>query len=170
MKVLSDLFTRVLCAVLVLALINIPEMASAQQQSVNTDAEQSSSEAASATTPAQPASLSENTSQPAQPKSSELPNSPGALRAQATPPQSPQSEQQQQQRTTERPLGTAAAEIGNASGTAASKPAGVAIAPAKQRQSRSLLLKWGAVLGAGAAIGTVMALSAGSPSRPPGAP
>ena len=93
-------------------------------------------------------------SQPAQAQPSELPNSPGSVRP-------------QQPAVTERPLGTAAAEIGNASGTAASKPAGVAIAPAKQHQSRSLLIKLGAVLGAGVAIGTVMALSNASPSRPP---
>jgi hypothetical protein len=48
-------------------------------------------------------------------------------------------------------------------------PAGVAIAPAKQRQSRALLLKIGAIVGTGVAVGTVMALSNATPSKPPGA-
>src|SRR6185369_2128355 len=54
-------------------------------------------------------------------------------------------------------------------GSAASKPAGAAIAPAKQRRTRSLLIKLGIIAGAGAALGTVYGLSKGSPSRPPGA-
>jgi hypothetical protein len=67
------------------------------------------------------------------------------------------------------PLGTAAAEKGQTAGGGASRPAGVAIAPAKQKRSRSLLIKLGAVAAAGAAIGTVYALSKGTSSTPPGA-
>lgn len=67
------------------------------------------------------------------------------------------------------PLGTAAAEKGQTAGGAASRPAGVAIAPAKQKRSRSLLIKLGAVAAAGAAIGTVYALSKGTSSVPAGA-
>jgi len=67
------------------------------------------------------------------------------------------------------PAGTAAAQIGKLKGGPASKPAGAAIAPAKQRRVRSYLLKFGAIAGAGIAVGTVLALSHGSPSRPPGA-
>lgn len=73
------------------------------------------------------------------------------------------------QKPPQEPLGTAAAELGAASGTAASKPAGVAVAPAKQHRSRSLLFKVGAIVGAGAALGTVFALSASTSSKPPGA-
>ena len=51
----------------------------------------------------------------------------------------------------------------------AGRAEGAAIAPAKQRRVRSLLIKLGALAGAGAAVGTVYALSHGSPSRPPGA-
>jgi hypothetical protein len=69
---------------------------------------------------------------------------------------------------TTRPVGTAAAEAPPSSGVAASEPAGTAIAPAKQRQVRSLLIKLGALLGAGAAVGTVMALSSATSSKPPG--
>jgi hypothetical protein len=69
----------------------------------------------------------------------------------------------------QKPVGTAAAEAPSVRGTGASKPAGFAIAPGKQRQSRSFLIKVGAVIGAGAALGTVMALSMASSSKPPGA-
>jgi hypothetical protein len=72
--------------------------------------------------------------------------------------------QQPTQRT--EPLGAAAAERAATAGGAASKPAGTAIAPAKQKQRWSLLLKLGAVVGAGVAIGTVAALSKSSPSSP----
>ena len=68
----------------------------------------------------------------------------------------------------ENPVGTAAAEKGATRGGAASKPAGSAIAPAKQRQVRSLLIKLGLVAAAGVAVGTVMGLSKGSPTTPPG--
>jgi hypothetical protein len=70
----------------------------------------------------------------------------------------------------ENPVGTAAAEKGVTRGGAASKPAGTAIAPAKQRQVRSLLIKLGVVAAAGVAVGTVLGLSKGSPTSPPGAP
>src|SRR5205823_9665862 len=57
------------------------------------------------------------------------------------------------------PVGAANAEKVPTTGGAASKPAGVAIAPAKQHQTRSLLLKIGAIAAAGVAAGTVYALS-----------
>ncbi len=66
------------------------------------------------------------------------------------------------------PVGAATAESVPTTGGAAAKPAGVAIAPAKQHQTRSLLLKVGAVVAAGAALGTVYALSHGTSSTPPG--
>ena len=73
----------------------------------------------------------------------------------------------QPKRQTE-PVGAATAESVPTTGGAAAKPAGVAIAPAKQHQSRSLLIKVGAALAAGAALGTVFALSHGTASTPPG--
>jgi len=66
------------------------------------------------------------------------------------------------------PVGAATAESVPTSGGAAAKPAGVAIAPAKQHQTRSLILKLGAVAAAGAALGTIFALSHGTSSKPPG--
>ena len=69
----------------------------------------------------------------------------------------------------QRPVGTAAAEAPKVNGVTAAQPAGVAIAPAKQHRVRTLVLKVGAIVGAGAAVGTVIALTAATPSKPPGA-
>jgi hypothetical protein len=88
--------------------------------------------------------------------------SPNAAPAQTSVPEAPQPK-----RPTE-PVGAATAESVPTSGGAAAKPAGIAIAPAKQHQTRSLLFKIGAVVAAGAALGTVYALSHGTSSTPPG--
>jgi hypothetical protein len=71
-----------------------------------------------------------------------------------------------QQNDDVRPLGTAAAPYSKPSGVMGSRPAGVVIAPAKQRRVRAILISVGVVAGAAIAIGTVAALSHGSPSRP----
>jgi hypothetical protein len=65
------------------------------------------------------------------------------------------------------PVGAAAAEKVPTAGGAASRPAGIAIAPAKQHQTRSLLIKIGAIAAAGIAVGTIYGLSRSSPSIPP---
>lgn len=72
----------------------------------------------------------------------------------------------EQKQTTE-PVGAAAAEKVPTAGGAASKPAGAAIAPAKQHQTRSLLIKIGAIAAGGIAAGTIYALSKGTSSKPP---
>jgi hypothetical protein len=101
----------------------------------------------------------------------ELPDSPGKSSAQQPAQANPPAQQQNSQATTPaNPSGTAVAPAAPASGGAASKPAGVAIAPPKQRQIRSLLIKLGFLAGAGAALGTVAALSAGSPAHVPNSP
>jgi len=86
--------------------------------------------------------------EPSQPET--LPNSPGSVRSQIaqnnpqfSAQQSPSREQQAQE-----PVGTAAAGSVETTGVAASKPAGAAIAPAKQRRTRALLIKVGALVGA----------------------
>ncbi len=108
--------------------------------------------------------------------SNELPDSPGAILAQAQAPPAPQSAQPQSQSSAvqespapQRPVGTAAAEAPSTSGVAASEPAGVAIAPAKQRRTRTIIIRTGAIIGAAVAVGVVVALSAGTSSKPPGA-
>lgn len=73
---------------------------------------------------------------------------------------------QQQQNGSSNPVGTAAAPYEKATGVAASRPAGAVVAPAKQKRSRSFLIRVGLIVGACVAVGTVVALSAGSPSRP----
>jgi hypothetical protein len=120
---------------------------------------------------------------------SELPDSPGATVAKsedaakqqnasgqpwsaATPSsQNPQSSSSgtQTQPPPQKPVGTAVAEAPHAGGVAASQPAGVAIAPAKQRRVRTIVLRMGAIVGAGVAVGSVVALTAATGSKPPGA-
>jgi hypothetical protein len=97
----------------------------------------------------------------------ELPENPGRSTAPAETPSPSASSVPQKQQPTE-PSGTAVAPAIQASGGAASKPAGVAIAPPKQRQVRSWLIRFGFIAGAGVALGTVAALSAASPGRVPG--
>jgi len=128
--------------------------------------------------PAQTGALPEGASE-------KLPDSPGVVQSQiqnapqqpssspeaASP--SPQSQTPQsmpdQGAKLQRPVGTAAAEAPAVSGITAAQPAGVAIAPAKQRRVRVIVLKVGAIVGAGVAVGTVVALTAGTGGKPPGA-
>ena len=105
-----------------------------------------------------------------------LPNAPSSTAQPSTvvlgadgKPVAQQTPQQPAAPGTTQPLGTAAAEKATTAGGAASRPAGTAIAPVKQRQVRSFLIKLGLIAAGGVALGTVYALSKGSPSKPPGA-
>lgn len=112
-----------------------------------------------------------------------LPDSPGTIQSAQLEAQQPATAQQsmQSQPAAEpavqpaapplptEPLGTAAAETVPTMGVAASRPAGAALAPGKQRRIRSFLIRTGAIVGAAAAVGVTMALTEGSPSKPPGA-
>jgi cytoskeletal protein RodZ len=108
---------------------------------------------------------------------SPLPDSPGATAGQSSSEKQPLGTETLAQSqappdpppTPQRPVGTAAAEAPYVSGVAASQPAGVAIAPAKQRRLRTILIRTGVIIGAGVAIGTVVALSEATSSKPPGA-
>lgn len=108
----------------------------------------------------------------------ELPDSPGTewsklqssnMPQDGVPQSSPSPAPNPPEQKSQRPVGTAAAEAPNVNGVTAAEPAGVAIAPAKQRRVRTIVLRVGAIIGAGAALGTVIALSAGTSSKPPGA-
>jgi cytoskeletal protein RodZ len=111
----------------------------------------------------------------------ELPDSPGSTQAQQqstssqtekankTADQTSSNSTQQEPQKLQRPVGTAAAEAPKVSGITAAQPAGIAIAPAKQHRVRTIVIKVGAIMGAGAALGTVIALTAATPSKPPGA-
>ncbi len=65
-----------------------------------------------------------------------------------------------------KPVGAAAAPYERTMGVAASRPAGAAIAPAKQRRVRTILISAGLIAGAAIAVGSVAALSHGTPGRP----
>jgi anti-anti-sigma factor len=126
-------------------------------------------EGASSTKPGPKTSGSGATDVQAEPSQPEtLPNSPGTVRSQTVDDDRLPSGQQPspKQNGTQEPLGTAAAEYVKTTGVAASRPAGAAIAPAKQRRARSILIKVGVIAGAGVAVGAVVALSSASPSRP----
>ena len=71
------------------------------------------------------------------------------------------------QNTQTLPAGTAAAPYEKQEGVSASKPAGAAIAPGKQRRIHSFAIRAGLLIGAAIAIGVVTAASLGSPSRSP---
>jgi hypothetical protein len=116
------------------------------------------------------------------PGTESLPDSPGAGKyatvvAQAggqtdpAPPaqQPPAAAQQPPPPQAQKPVGTAAAETTTTTGFAVSRPAGSALAPAKQKRSRTILISVAAVVGAAVAVGAVAALSKGTPSKPPGA-
>jgi len=163
---------KLLAGLLVLAFSGAPQvLAQAAQQPAPADNQAQSTQNAPATqTPAQRPSgvVPDPAAAPLQPAPSNLPDAPSTQPPQAPAPSAPprvapQSAPQQQ------PLGAAAAEAARTSGGAASKPAGSAIAPAKQKQVRSLLIKLGIIAAAGAALGTVYALSRGTSSTPPGA-
>ncbi len=150
-----------LSAVLAAALAMAPLAAEAQQPTTTP-----------ADTAAQP-QQSGTTVNPAQgplepvpsPDQNQLPESPQAQPPAATPDQQAPAKPPQQNQT--EPLGTATAPGVSTVGGGASRPAGTAIAPAKQRQYRSLLIKLGLIAAAGGALGTVYALSRGTSSVPP---
>ena len=161
MEIMRRLRMRVISSGLVMALL-APPLALAGDDHSKTDAPAPAAGATDTSTsnpggdlPDSPGSTQSNSSQ-----------SPPATSSPAPPQQAPPAPAAQS--TTHEPVGTAAAAIGHPAGVAAANPAGNAIAPAKQKRARMLVIKVGAILGAGVAIGTVAALSSGSPSHPPG--
>ena len=110
---------------------------------------------------------SEGTSATTTPGGNELPDAPSIAQPVQ---QSTESSSIQPQNPGSVPSGAAGAKVPTVRGAPASRTVGAAIAPAKQRQRRSLLIKVGLVAGACVAVGSAFALSKGSPSKPPGAP
>lgn len=155
---MKSLMTRILSLVLLVSLAGLTEVASAMMAPPSLATEQAQqSSGDTQNTPAQtPATPDQN--------GKALPDSPSATQSNQN-----QHAPQEPDQTSQQPRGTAAAQAAKTHGGAASKPAGAAIAPARQRRTRSLLIKLGIIAGAGAALGTVYGLSKGSPSRPPGA-
>jgi len=100
------------------------------------------------------------------PVDNQLPDAPTP----AQPIQQDQESSSKQQSPGSVPSGAAGAKAPTVKGAPAAQPVGAAIAPAKQRQRRSLLIKAGLIAGTCIAVGSAFALSKGSPSKPPGAP
>ena len=180
---MNQFTNRVLGACLALILSGMEPMTALAQQSV-TDPQQQPPPAAQPAPDAQPAAPNAATPDAQNPSATReeqenkatqdlmngqrLPESPSSVKnnpteQQATTPQTPT------QVAPIEPTGTAAAQTGRISGNAASRPAGAAIAPAKQHQARSFLIKMGVIAGAGVALGTVYGLSRASGPKPPGA-
>jgi anti-anti-sigma factor len=159
------------CLVLLLILI-APLAAAASPQQETSSSRQTDVSAAQSQTSSQESNSGDRKSnfEPFQPQA--LPDSPGTVRSQTADGNqlsaASQPSPNQQQDVPQEPVGTAAAEFIKTTGVAASKPAGSAIAPAKQRRARSVLIKVAAIAGAGVAVGAVVALSAASPSHPAG--
>src|SRR5512146_2412647 len=152
---------------LVFAVCGIPDLAAqqtstAQQQQQGQQSQQPSNNGVTVN-PAQPP-LAPPPSTEEQPTTIYEGNQPNAPAPQTT---NVQQQVQPQQQQPKEPLGAATAGSVATEGGGASRPAGTAIAPAKQHQVRSFLIKLGAVAAAGIAIGTVYALSKGTPSVPP---
>ena len=85
---------------------------------------------------------------------------------QSTTPQAGTDQSAQSHSGLTKPVGTAAAPSEPVTGVAATRPVGAAISPAKQRRARTILIRMSIVIGAAVAVGTVVALSKASPSRP----
>jgi hypothetical protein len=154
-----------------------PQTPTQEQQQPSQQLPQSADPAANQQAPAQQ-SQSSDASQPAQSNTQDqLPNAPSSLQplppsprpSQPAQPEEAQNGQtaQQSKRAPHEPEGVAVAGEAKTAGGPASKPAGTAIAPAKQRQVRSLLIKIGAIAAGGAAFGIIYGLSRGTPSIPP---
>jgi hypothetical protein len=160
------LFAPLACnAVLFAALLApvLPLPAAAQQQSAVPQRVAELPDSPSATLAAAGQPAQQASSAPAAANSKPNP----VLEARATESDSPA--RQEAPPSAEKPVGTAAAGVMPASGIAASQPAGVAIAPAKQHRVRTILIRTGVIIGAGVAVGSVVALTEATPSRPPGA-
>jgi len=179
-------FTRALIAALMLTVSGVPELIAQTTQSNNgtntgNSQTQGQSNSQGNTDPRFSGVKPDPSAGPQTPTlTPQVPESPSPVQPQQQEQQLPSTPSPQPSATTntqpaqpvtqrENPVGTAAAEKGVTRGGAASKPAGTAIAPAKQRQVRSLLIKLGVVAAAGVAVGTVVGLSKGSPTSPPGA-
>ncbi|MBZ5532929.1 MAG: hypothetical protein LAO20_15985 [Acidobacteriia bacterium] len=156
---------------LILVLLSRPGWSLAPAQQQDGSAQKQSEEVKPAETqpqkaePASPdptdgVSRSESKSGPA-----ELPSAPVAKTTQST---DEQKSATPTQADAQKPSGTAAAESEKMSGVAASTPTGMAIAPAKQHRRRAFWVKLGAVAGASVALGTTLALSRSTSSKPPG--
>jgi len=144
---------------------------SAQDSNARTPQDTSSQDAQSGSTrpdPSQAPLAPVPTARPAD-TNSVPPDAPSEVQRSQQQAQPTATQAQPVQQTPTVPLGTATAQQGATRGGVASRPAGEAIAPAKQRQVHSLLIKLGLVAAGAVAVGTVVGLTRGTSSIPPGA-
>jgi hypothetical protein len=173
---------RVVAIALSALLCNIPQYAAAQsaasqQTQVAQDANQNAQQSAPADNaqsqntrpdPSQAPLAPVPTARPAD-NNSIPPDAPSEVqRSQQSQPTTTREAQPLQQQAPSVPLGTATAQQGATRGGLASRPAGEAIAPAKQRQVHSLLIKVALLAAGAAAVGTVVGLTRATSSVPPG--
>jgi hypothetical protein len=163
-------FVLALCAMLLLQPatgIAQESVAQKQQGSASPTSEFSSSQPA--------ASVDELPSAPVPQASSQPQNDPGqqpSAPQQQTQPAPQQTQPVQQPNSTQspnepqRPIGTAAAPYEKPTGVPGSRPAGAAIAPAKQRRVRAIVISLGLILAGAGAIGAVAGMSKASHSQP----
>ncbi|HVZ18232.1 MAG TPA: hypothetical protein VG897_14005 [Terriglobales bacterium] len=172
----SRWLSRFMIAVVAFVLCGGPELLQAQQPT-QPPATQQDQDDTPVTSPATdqssqpPVQQDQNvgtTQQNATPDPSKGPLQPAETNTLPNAPSSSQPAQQSPQQPAQAPAGGAAAQGVKTAGGAASRPAGTAIAPAKQHQARSLLIKISAIAAGAAALGTIYALSRGSSSVPPG--
>lgn len=107
------------------------------------------------------------------PQSSTQPQQTQPAQQPASQPQQPASQPQQQNQQQpgppqdgQAPVGTAAAPYEKPTGIPGSRPAGAAIAPAKQRRVRAIVISLAVVLAGAGAIGAVAGMSKASHSQP----
>jgi hypothetical protein len=187
---LKQISSRGLAIILSALLCNAPQYLAAQTaapavQSQQATQNQNPPSQGAQRTATQPASSGQSGSAPKDPAQAPLapvpssrpaesnsvpPDAPSEVqRSQQTPIATPTTGTQPTKQQPSVPLGTATAQQGATRGGLASKPAGEAIAPAKQRQVHSLLIKVGLLAAGAAAVGTVVGLTRGTSSIPPGA-
>jgi hypothetical protein len=145
-KVLARLKGLVVVALCAMLLVQ-PTLGVAQEPAQNSQA-------------SPPPSTEISSSQPPE----ELPSAP--VPQQPTQQAQPSQQPQQQDAPQQPPVGTAAAPYEKPTGVPGSRPAGAAIAPAKQRRVRAIVISLAVVLAGAGAIGAVAGMSKASHSQP----
>ena len=125
-----------------------------------------SQEPALSSPPSNPASISEvsRVQPPDELPSAPEPQAPSQPQQSQTQPQ--QGQPAQKPDNGQQPVGTAAAPLEKPTGVSGSRPAGAAIAPAKQRRVRAIVISLAVVLAGAGAIGAVAGMSKASHSQP----
>jgi hypothetical protein len=148
-----------LASPLTLAAAPAPQQPAAQQRASAQQLPDAPVPLAQSSAPASSASSGASETALAQP-----PALPGESSSQAQ--QAPGTQDLDQQNQAQKPVGTAAGPVTQPAGVAGARPAGAAIAPAKQRRVHALFIRVAIIVAAVGATGAVIGLSKASPSRP----